>query len=160
MNGKPSAKFIIVMNLIMDIPMAVVMSIMGPILAKQPVITPLFPINCLIGFALAFFINAVFPISAISAKFAGLFKVKRHSFVENIIGNIPAAAIFVFIIGFVMNVFDVFIMAKQPFLNAMMAWVFTFVPMWLVCWIIACIFVPIALRCALATDGKSIADMQ
>ena len=99
--GKPSAKFLTVFNLVLNLPMAIAMSVTAPIVVGQPVFTPNLIVNILIGFVMATAINLLLPIPKISAWFAGLFKQKPDSFLGGFLGNIPVCCIFVVIIGLV-----------------------------------------------------------
>lgn len=147
--GKPSAKFLTVFNLVLNLPMAIAMSVTAPIVVGQPVFTPNLIVNILIGFVMATAINLLLPIPKISAWFAGLFKQKPDSFLGGFLGNIPVCCIFVVIIGLVMNLYNV---RKVP--DFLFAFIGTFIPMYIVCFIVALIFMPIALKAAAAADGK------
>ena len=65
---KPSAKWVIIFNIVLDLPMAIVMSISAALLSHQPlVLIPNLLSNIIIGFILAFLINVILPIPLISA---------------------------------------------------------------------------------------------
>jgi hypothetical protein len=143
--NKPSPKFIIVFNLVLNLPMALAMSMTAPILMKQNVFTFNLLINVLIGFVLACIINLTIPIQKISMGFPGLFKVDPESIPGRLLGNIPVCFIFVLIIGLILTAYNV--KAVPAFLFAFLG---TFIPMYLVCFIVAMIFLPIAVKAASA----------
>lgn len=144
---KPGIKFLAVFNLVLNLPMAAAMSMTAPLLMKLPVFTPNLAVNILIGFVMATLINLLLPIQAIAMGFPALFKVDPESLGGRFLGNIPVCAIFVVIIGLVMNFYNV--RAVPDFLFAMIG---TFIPMYLVCFVVAMIFMPIAAKLAMAAD--------
>jgi len=147
--GKPSVKFLVVFNLVQNIPMAIAMSITAPLLVHQPVFTVNLLVNILLGFVLATIINLVLPIQAIAMGFPKLFKVEPESIGGRLLGNIPVCLIFTVIIGLVLNLYNV--RAVPDFLFAFLG---TFIPMYLVLFVVALIFVPIATKAAMAADKK------
>ncbi len=146
---KPGIKFLIVFNCVLNIPMAIAMSVTAPLLVGMPVFTPNLLINILIGFVLATLINLLIPIPKITAGFAALCRQDPESVPGRILGNIPACLIFVVVIGLVMNLYNV---RKVP--DFLFAFIGTFLPMYLVCFVVALIFMPIAVKAATAADGR------
>ncbi len=157
--GKPSLKFFIVFNLVMNIPLATAMSIGGMIFSGNAanLATPALPINILLGFILACIVNAIFPIPLIAMKFPGLFKIDPESVPGRFLGNVPVVFIFVVIIGLAMNFVNVQLFAGAPAPAFLFAFIGTFIPMYVLCYIIAMIFIPIAQGAAAKADGKAIA---
>lgn len=147
--GKPSVKFLVVFNLVQNIPMAVAMSIAAPLLVNQPVFTLNLLVNILIGFVVATLINLLLPIQKIAMGFPGLFKVNPESIGGRLLGNIPVCLIFTVIVGLVMNLYNV-----RAFPAFLFAFLGTFVPMYLILFVVALIFVPIATKAAMAADKK------
>lgn len=145
--GKPSVKFLVVFNLVQNIPMAVAMSIAAPLLAGQPVFNLNLLINILIGFVVATLINLLLPIQKIAMGFPKLFKVDPEKIGGRLLGNIPVCLIFTVIVGLVMNLYNV--RAVPAFLFAFLG---TFIPMYLILFVVALIFVPIATKAAMAAD--------
>ena len=155
--GKPSLKFFIVFNLIMNIPMATAMSIGGMVFSGQAdrLLSPALFVNILLGFIVACIVNAVFPIPLIAMNFPKLFKIDPESVPGRILGNVPVVFIFVIIIGLIMNFVNVQIFAAQPFPTFLFAFIGTFIPMYILCYIVAMIFIPIAQGAAAKADGKA-----
>ncbi len=145
--GKPSLKFFVVFNLVMNIPLSTAMSIGGMVFsgnADKMLTTPSLPINILVGFIVACIVNALIPIPLIAMGFPKLFKVDPESVPGRILGNIPIVFIFVVIIGLIMNFLNVQIFAGAPFPAFLFAFLGTFIPMYVLCFIVAMIFIPIA----------------
>ena len=154
---KPSLKFFIVFNLVMNIPLATAMSIGGMIFSGNAanLLTPALLINILIGFVLACIVNAVFPIPLIAMKFPTLFKVDPESLPGRFLGNVPVVVIFVVIIGLAMNFVNVQLFAGAPAPAFLFAFLGTFIPMYILCYVVAMIFIPIAQGAAAKADGKA-----
>ena len=144
---KPSAKWVIIFNIVLDLPMAIVMSISAALLSHQPlVLVPNLLSNIAIGFVLAFLINVILPIPLISAKFAGLFGIKPHTLGESLVGGLPVCLIFTVGIGLPLTVFNL-AMAHQ--LNMVWPAFFgTFIPLYIILYIVAFIMTPIAAKAA------------
>ncbi len=155
--GKPSLKFFVVFNLVMNIPLATAMSIGGMIFSGNgdKLLTPALLLNILIGFVLACIVNALVPIPLIAMGFPKLFKVDPESVPGRILGNVPVVFIFVVIIGLVMNIVNVQIFAGAPFPAFLFAFLGTFIPMYILCFVVAMIFIPIAQGAAAKADGKA-----
>lgn len=110
MNEKPSFKQITIINLVNNIPMALIMSTVAPIIAK---------------------------------KFPTLFKLDPNKFAGRVVGNIPIAFIFVVIIGLVLTYYNVRLVPVFIF-----AFIATFIPLYLICFVVSMITNPIAMKLA------------
>ncbi len=156
--GKPSKKFFIVFNLVMNIPLATAMSIGGMVFsgnADKMFTTPSLLVNILVGFVLACIVNALVPIPVIAMNFPKLFKIDPESVPGRFLGNVPVVFIFVVIIGLVMNLLNVQVFAGAPFPAFLFAFIGTFIPMYILCFVVAMIFIPIAQGAAAKADGKA-----
>lgn len=152
---KPSLKFFIVFNLVMNIPLATAMSIGGMLFSgnADKLFTPALLVNILLGFVFACIVNAALPIPLIAISFPKLFKIEPKSVPGRILGNVPVVFIFVIIIGLVMNFANVQVFGGAPFPAFIFAFLGTFIPMYVLCFVVAMIFIPIAQGAA----GKSVA---
>ena len=152
---KPSLKFFIVFNLVMNIPLATAMSIGGMLFSgnADKLLTPALLVNILLGFVFACIVNAALPIPLIAISFPKLFKIEPESVPGRILGNVPVVFIFVIIIGLVMNFANVQVFGGAPFPAFIFAVLGTFIPMYVLCFVVAMIFIPIAQGAA----GKSVA---
>jgi len=144
---KPGPKFIIVFNVIMNLPMAIAMSVTAPLLMGEEIFNLHTLFMIFLGFVLATVINLLIPIQKISKGFAGLFKLNTDGFAGNFVGNIPVCLIFVAIIGFILTAINV-----KVFPAILFAFLATFLPLYLVCFIVSMIFAPLALKAAMAAD--------
>lgn len=143
---KPSLKFFIVFNLVMNIPLATAMSIGGMLFSgnADKLRTPALLVNILLGFVFACIVNAALPIPMIAISFPKLFKIEPESVPGRILGNVPVVFIFVIIIGLVMNFANVQVFGGAPFPAFIFAFLGTFIPMYVLCFVVAMIFIPIA----------------
>ena len=156
--GKPSLKFFIVFNLVMNIPLATAMSIGGMIFsgnADKMFTTPSLIVNILVGFVLACIVNALVPIPLIAMGFPKLFKVDPEAVPGRFLGNVPVVFIFVIIIGLAMNLLNVQIFAGAPFPAFIFAFLGTFIPMYILCYVVAMIFIPIAQGAAAKAEAAA-----
>lgn len=150
---KPSAKWILIFNLVLDLPMAIVMSISANLLNHQQAFGPNLPVNILIGFCLAFLINVILPINKIQEGFAKLFKLDPHSLPGNLVGSLPVCLIFTVGIGLPLtwwNLRGVPAEVRPPVFGAFMS---TFLPLFLILYVVAFIMTPIAMKAANAACG-------
>ena len=143
---KPSLKFFIVFNLVMNIPLAIAMSIGGMLFSgnADKLLTPALLVNVLIGFVCACIVNAAFPIPLIAMNFPKLFKIDPESVPGRILGNVPVVLIFTAIIGLIMNFVNVQLFGGAPFPTFIFAFLGTLLPMYILCFVVAMIFIPIA----------------
>ncbi len=149
---KPSAKWVIIFNLVLDLPMAIVMSISAALLSGQKlVLVPNLLSNIVIGFLLAFLINVILPIPLIQMGFAKLFKLDPHSLPGTLVGSLPVCLIFTVGIGAPLTLFNLS-MAHQ--LNMFWpAFLGTFLPLYVILYIVALIMTPIAMKAANSIAG-------
>lgn len=151
MNEKPNFKQIAIINLVNNIPMALIMSTVAPIIGGQKIEINNWIINVLIAFVIACVINAVVPVPLIAKKFPTLFKLDPNKFAGRVVGNIPIAFIFVVIIGLVLTYYNVRLVPVFIF-----AFIATFIPLYLICFVVSMITNPIAMK--LANMGQAGAD--
>ena len=145
--GKPSAKFLVFFNIVMNLPMACAMSIAASLLSGG-IRMPGFFINVLIGFVVACLISVLLPIPKIGAWFAGLFHLDPQSLPGALVSNILVAFIFNVIVGFVLTWVNAGIFGHQPMSVVMQAFLGTFLPLYVVLYIVAFIMQPIAAKVA------------
>jgi len=143
MNEKPSFKQIATINLVNNIPMALIMSTVAPLIGGQKIEINNWIINVLIAFVIACVINAVVPVPLIAKKFPTLFKLDPNKFAGRVVGNIPIAFIFVVIIGLVLTYYNVRLVPVFIF-----AFIATFIPLYLICFVVSMITNPIAMKLA------------
>ena len=150
--GKPSAKFLVVFNVVMNLPMACAMSLAAGLMSGG-IRMPGFPINVLIGFVVACLISLLLPIPKIGAWFAGLFHLDPQSLPGALVSNILVAFIFNVIVGFVLTWVNAGLFGHQPMSVVMQAFLGTFLPLYAILYVVAFIMQPIALKAAMKADG-------
>ncbi|MGM9532156.1 hypothetical protein [Intestinibacter sp.] len=143
MNQKPSFKQIGILNVVNNIPMAIIMSTAAPLLGGQALDLTNWIINVIIAFIIACIINLVVPIGLIANKFPTLFKLDSNKLPGRIVGNIPVAFIFVVIIGLILTYYNVRLVPVFVF-----AFLATFIPLYLICFVVSMITNQIAMKLA------------
>lgn len=147
---KPSVKFIVIMNVVANVPMAVAMSVTAPLLVGMPVFSVNVCINILIGFVLACLINLLLPIQKMSRAVPEKMKLDSESIPGRIVGNIIPCLIFTGVIGLIMSFYNV---RQAP--AFVFAFIETAVPMYIVCFAVSMIFVPLAIKTAMTAEISS-----
>lgn len=145
---KPSLKALIVQNLIMNIPIALAMSISASLLSGNGITARTWWL-ALLGFVLACIINVVFPIPKILVGFAGLFKVNPDSLGGALVGNIAVNFLFVTIINLVMTAINVPVLPDFFF-----AFLGLYIPLYLICYVVSFLVSKPALMAAAAVDNS------
>lgn len=140
---KPTVKQFLILNLVNNTPMAVVMSTVAPLLAHMPLVLTGWIMNVIIAFVLACIINLVVPVPLIAARFPALLKLDPEGFAGRAAGTLLLSAIFVLIIGLLLNLYNV-----RQFPAFIFAFLDTFVPLWLICFVVALVTNPVADRLA------------
>ncbi|WP_455538913.1 hypothetical protein [Terrisporobacter sp.] len=148
MNQKPSFKQIAIINLVNNVPMAIIMSTIAPLLSGQPIVLNNWFMNVIIAFVIACIINMVIPVPLIAKRFPAVFKLDSEKFEGRVVGNIPVALIFVVIIGLALSYYNVRLVPVFIF-----AFLSTFLPLYLICFVISMITNPIAINLAGMTNN-------
>lgn len=146
MNQKPKLHSIVIINLINNIPMAIVMSTAAPLLSGMPMTLSSWAVNVMLAFILACMINIVIPVPLVAGGFARMLKLEPENVSGRIAGNIPVCLIFVLVIGLILTYYNVRMVPAFIF-----AFLGTFLPLYLICFAVSMITNPIAMK--LAFDG-------
>lgn len=146
---KPTGKQIAILNLVNNTPMAIVMSTAAPLLAGMPLQFSGWITNVIIAFILACIVNLVIPVPLIAMKFPRVFKLDPRSLAGRIVGTLLLAAIFVVIIGLILNLYNV-----RQFPGFIFAFLGTFLPLWLICFVVAMFANPVADKLAFGSGPK------
>lgn len=111
---KPSWKWILIFNLILDLPLAIITAVSITLLNRKPfVFYPDLLINIGIAFVIAFLLNVILPVPLITTGFAGIFRIKPHTIAESLVGTIPVCLILTFAIGLSLSAFNLFMASKN-----------------------------------------------
>lgn len=153
---KPSAKFLIVFNVVMNLPIAVALAVTATLMTGGPAAfgTAQPYLMCLLGFVIACIVAAVVPVNKINMGFPKLFKLDPEKIGGRLVANIPVALIFTAVILAVMIVLNVgpaVHYAMGPMVGAFFGML---LPLTVVAYIVSMIFAPIAVKAAMSADGK------
>lgn len=140
---RPNFKQFAIINLVNNIPMAIIMSTVAPIMAKMPLNFGTVAVNVIFAFVLACIINLIVPVPLIAESFPKVFKLDPTSVPGRIVANIPICAIFVVIIGLILTWYNVRLVPIFIF-----AFLSTFIPLYIICFIVSMITNPIAIKLA------------
>lgn len=149
---KPSVKFIIVQNTVLNIPLALALSITASLMNNG--ITLQTWILSLLGFVISCIISAVLPIQKINKSFPKLFHVDPDKISGRLIANIPVSLIFTAIILMVMVVITVGPHVGYAIAPLLEAFLGMLLPLFVVAFVVAMIFAPISLKAAMLVDKK------
>ncbi|MFD1672000.1 hypothetical protein ACFQ5M_07830 [Agrilactobacillus yilanensis] len=131
---KLSRKQILTINLVNNIPLAVVISTVAPLVAHIKTSPVNWLTNVLLAFVFACLISLTIPIPRIAFKIPSLFHVNPKNIAGRLIANIPINFIYVVIIGLVLNFYNV--RAVPDFLFAFIG---TFLPLYVIAYIVSLI---------------------
>ena len=145
---KPGPKFWIVMNLTMNLPMAFAMSLVAGLL-NRGIHMPGFLISVLVSFAVSCLISAVLPIPKIMDAFAGLFHLDAKTIPGGLVANLPIALIFNVIMGLTLTWVNAGILGRQPANIVFLSFCRTFLPLYIVCYVVSFFLRPAALKLAM-----------
>lgn len=145
---KPSLKYLIVLNIVMNLPIAAAMSITASLMSGGINMMTLW--LGLLGFLIACVINTVFPIRKIMAGFPKLFRVNPDSLGGALIGNIAVCFIFASIITMCM----LLIVIGFQFPDVIFAFLGMFPLLYVVSYIVSFIVSPLAMKAAAAVAAE------
>ncbi|MFD0898270.1 hypothetical protein [Loigolactobacillus binensis] len=130
---KPSRKQILIINLVNNIPLAVVISTVAPVIANMKLDLVNWLTNVFLAFLFACLVSFVFPIQKIAVQ------LPRHLHIQNpkgglgrLVANVPLSFLYVFVIGFVLNLYNV-----RAFPDFLFAFIGTFLPIYVVTYILS-----------------------
>ena len=138
-------KFIIVQNVVQNIPLAIALSVTASALSGNLKFGLGLLSNVLIGFVSASFFNIILPTQKMSAAIAGLVKQDPSSIGGNAASNVVMSFIFTVLVGLIMSFYNVPIFPTFIF-----ALISQFIPLYIVCYIVSFFFVPLAIKAAVA----------
>lgn len=140
---RPTGKQILILNLVNNIPLAVLMSTVAPLLAGQKIELVSWLLNVGIAFILACLINVIFPIPKWSISIPKKFGLNPKSLPGRIVANLVIALLFVLIIGLILTYINVPIIPVFIF-----AFLDTALPIYIACVVVALITTTIAEKLA------------
>jgi hypothetical protein len=130
--GKPTGKQILILNLVNNVPLAVLMSTLAPILSGQKIQMGTWLLNVGVAFVLACLINVIFPIPRWSIGIPTKFGLDPHGIKGRVVSNMVIALLFVIIIGLILTYINVPIIPVFIF-----AFLSTALPIYVSCVVVA-----------------------
>lgn len=147
---KLSRKQILILNLVNNIPLAVVISTAAPIVAHIKTNPVNWLTNVLLAFVFACLINLIFPIQKIALNVPALFHLNPKGLPGRLIANIPLNFIFVVVIGLVLNFYNV-----RVFPMFLFAFLGTFLPLYIIAYVISMVTNLIADKLAFGSEKQT-----
>lgn len=134
----------IVNALILNLPIAVVLCFVAQGLTiaqgQLPAFSwPMFFINFLVSYALAFVIAMTIPCVKWGFAFASK-RAKPGTFKFGALLNVVVNSVYAIILCFLMSVFNVVILGRAPFVAAIFGFLADIVPVWAACYVVSLIF--------------------
>ncbi len=132
-----SLKHRIINTLIVNIPIALGIVITAQLLANGNV--QLIPslINFALAYTISFLIGMFIPLVPWGLGFAAKCKAKEGSLPFGLLVNVVVNTGYVLIVGFCLTIFNIKIMGGAPWIAWFFGWISTFVPIWIVGYIIS-----------------------
>ena len=134
---KKSFKYRAVNALIMNIPIALSIAITAQLLAIHTVVLPLLGINFLIAYAISFVIGIFVPCVQWGAGFAMKCKAEPNTLKFGLLLNVIVNLTYVLVNEIVLSYFNIVILNHAPLVAYFMGMLTTFVPIYIVGYIVS-----------------------
>lgn len=130
---KPSRKQILIINLVNNIPLAVVISTAAPFIAHIKTNPVNWLTNVLLAFVFACLVSLIFPIQKMAVGIPLRLHIKNPKGVlGRLVANIVLNFIYVFVIGLVLNFYNV-----RAFPDFLFAFIGTFLPLYGIAYVLS-----------------------
>lgn len=130
---KPSRKQILIINLVNNIPLAVVISTAAPLIAHIKTSPVNWLTNVLLAFVFACLVSFIFPIQKMAVGIPLRLHIKNpKGVVGRLVANVPLNFIYVFVIGLVLNFYNV-----RAFPGFIFAFIGTFIPLYIIAYVLS-----------------------
>lgn len=139
----------VIQNTIQNLPLAIGLSVTAAATGGNLSLSLHLLSNVALGFVLACLLSIILPVQRMSAAVAGWFHQDPNSLAGRAISNVPMSFLFTAIIGLVMSFYNV-----PVFPTFIFALISSFIPLFIVCYIIAFIVNPISVKVALNAEKK------
>ncbi|MDM8212446.1 hypothetical protein QUW13_00980 [Enterococcus hirae] len=134
---------IIILNVVNNLPLAIAITTVAPALADIKIGLTGWLINVAIAFVVACLVNFVFPIPMIAERFPRIFHLDPKKFSGRLVANLPINLLFVLTIGLISNLYNV-----RAFPDFVFAFLATFLPIYVITFVLSMITNPIAQKLA------------
>ncbi|MGL5258791.1 MAG: hypothetical protein ACRC7V_01655, partial [Lachnospiraceae bacterium] len=134
---KMSKKCKVVFTLIMNVPIALSISLTAQLLATGKIIVGLLVLNFSIAYLISFAIGMLLPVGKWGAGFAFKCKAQPDTLKFGLLVNVVINFIYVIINCVILTYFNVIILGKAPIIAYFIGMVTTFVPIYLVGYVVS-----------------------
>ncbi len=132
-----SAKCKVLNVLIMNIPIALAISLAAQLIATHTVVPKLLLINFSLAYIISFFVGMFIPAVPWGLKFAGLFKAKPDSLPFGLLVNVIVNLVYVVVNCLILTYFNVVMLGHAPIAAYFFAMISTFIPIYIVGYIVS-----------------------
>ncbi len=124
-------------TLIMNVPIALAISLTAQLLATGTVVLQLLLLNFTLAYIISFVVGMVIPVVRWGAGFAGLFHAKPDSLLFGLLVNVIVNLVYVAVNCLILTWFNVVYLGGQPMQVYLIAMISTFVPIYLVGYVVS-----------------------
>ena len=123
--------------LIMNIPIAFTISLVAQLLATHTVVVKLLFINFLLAYVVSFFVGMLIPAVPWGLAFAGVCKAKPDTLKFGLLVNVVVNLVYVVVNCLILTYFNVVMLNHAPIIAYFFAMISTFIPIYLVGYIVS-----------------------
>ena len=132
-----SKKCKVINVLIMNIPIAFTISLVAQLLATHTVVVKLLFINFLLAYVVSFFVGMLIPAVPWGLAFAGACKAKPDTLKFGLLVNVIVNLVYVVVNCLILTYFNVVMLNHAPIIAYFFAMISTFIPIYLVGYIVS-----------------------
>lgn len=132
-----SLKYRVVNTLIMNIPVAFAIAITAQLLSIHKVVLPLLVVNFALAYVISFCVGMLIPAVSWGIAFAGKCKAEPGTLPFGLCVNLIVNLVYVVINSLILTYFNVIILGKAPMIAYFIGIVSTFVPIYIVGYIVS-----------------------
>lgn len=132
-----STKCKVINVLIMNIPIALAISLAAQLIATGTVVAQVLLVNFAIAYVISFFVGMFIPVVPWGLAFASKCNAKPETLKFGLLVNVVVNFTYVFINSVILTYFNVVLMAKQPIKVYFIAMAATFIPLYIVGYIVS-----------------------
>lgn len=132
-----STKCKAIYTLIMNIPIALAIALTAQLLATHTVVIPLLLLNFALAYVISFLVGMFIPVVKWGMGFAAVCKTKPGSLPFGLCINVIVNLVYVLVNSILLTYFNVIILGHAPIIAFVMGLVTTFVPIYIVGYIVS-----------------------
>ncbi len=149
-----SKKCKVIYTLLMNIPVALAIAITAQLLAIGKIVVGLLLVNFALAYVISFVVGMLIPVGKLGVKFAFACKAKPDTLVFGLLVNVVVNLIYVVVNCLILTYFNVVILGHAPIIAYFMGIVTTFVPIYIVGYIVSFIWNRPAEKIAHSISGE------